>query len=190
VSFDKQNYREMLRITRLERMTIITMPGLYHVQLERIPLLPIPQYRIVLSWDLLAWLSFESRIPYSFTNFITTPELSGPLYISPDIYHTQITEYSLQTIYQSSLSDLSDCPIRPDWCFREHLSHALPTEMILYLFRSIRSECLICDYSAELMLDTLEIIIKWFQGLGSGRPSDLYDRFQGELLRHTRLPQI
>ena len=53
------------------------------------------------------------------------------------------------------------------------------------------------------LLDILEIIIKWlqvsvnehirqtietknpicFQGLGSERPSDLYDRFQGELLR-------
>ena len=53
------------------------------------------QYRIVLSWDLLSWLSVEDRILCSFTNFITTRELSGPLYISPDIYHTQITHYSL-----------------------------------------------------------------------------------------------
>ena len=57
-----------------------------------------PQY-IVLSWDLLAWMSMEERIPCSFTNFITTPEFSGPLYISPDIYHTQITEYSLLTVF-------------------------------------------------------------------------------------------
>ena len=55
-----------------------------------------------------------------------------------------------------------------------------------------------------MLLDTLEIIIKWLQvkvlvnttekapqaknpicvqGLGSERPSGLYDRFQGELLR-------
>ena len=56
-----------------------------------------PQYRIVISWDLLAWILVEGRIPRSFTNFITIPELSGPLYISlsPDIYHTQITEYLL-----------------------------------------------------------------------------------------------
>ena len=58
-----------------------------------------PQYRTVLSWDLLAWISVKDRIPYSFTNFITTPELSGPLYISPNIYHTQITEYSLESLY-------------------------------------------------------------------------------------------
>jgi hypothetical protein len=60
------------------------------------------QYRmqVLLSSNLLPWLLVEGRIPYSFFNFITTPELSGPLYISPDIYHTQITEYSLQKIYQ------------------------------------------------------------------------------------------
>jgi hypothetical protein len=58
-----------------------------------------PQYTTVLSWDLLDWIWVEDRIPYLFTNFITTPELSGPLYISPDIYHTQITEYSLESIY-------------------------------------------------------------------------------------------
>ena len=86
--------------------------------------------------------------------------------------------------------------------------------MILYLLRSIRSDRLMRDYSAELMLNTLEIIIKWLQvsvsvcnrptlrtknpicvkGLGSERPSDLYDRFQGELLRHKKalpaLPQL
>ena len=54
-----------------------------------------PQYRIILSWDFLAWISEEGGIPSSFTDFITTPELSGPLYISSDIYHTHITEYFL-----------------------------------------------------------------------------------------------
>ena len=41
----------------------------------------------------------EGKIHRSFTNFITTPELSGPLYISPDIYHTQITEYLLWVLF-------------------------------------------------------------------------------------------
>ena len=94
-------YREILCITKHERMTYITMGGLglhwHHHQVSAFS----PHYRIVLSWDLLAWLSVvKDRILCSFTNFITTPELSGPLHISPDIYHTQITEYSLQTIYQ------------------------------------------------------------------------------------------
>ena len=82
------------------------MGGLHLVEVEP-KLKPIPfspsqasQYSIVLSSDLLAWIPVEGRIPCSFTNFITTPELSGPLYISPDIYHTQVTEYSLQTFYE------------------------------------------------------------------------------------------
>ena len=85
-------------------MTYITMGsgGLDHVQASAFSW--TPQYSIVLSWDLLAWISVEGRIPSSFTNFITTPELSGPLYISPGIYHTQITEYSLETIFLQNFS--------------------------------------------------------------------------------------
>ena len=93
-------YREMLCITRHKRMAIITMGGLYHVELEFIPFSPTSQYRIVLSRDLLSWISVKGGIPSSFTNFLTTPELSGPLYISPDIYHTQIIEYSLLEIHR------------------------------------------------------------------------------------------
>ena len=85
-------------------MTIITIGGLSldDNQLELIPIFFDPQYtgRIVLSWNLLRWISVEGRIPYSFTNFITIPELSGPFYISPDNYHTQITEYSLHKFYR------------------------------------------------------------------------------------------
>ena len=52
----------------------------------------------------------------------------------------------------------------PDWSLWEHLSHAIPTEMIFDQLRSIRSvRPLIPDYSAESMLDTLDIIIKWLQ---------------------------
>ena len=82
-------------------MTIITIGGLDHVQLELLPISRNPQYtgRIVLSWNLLSWISVEGRIPRSFTNYITTPELSGPYYISPDKYHTQITEYLLYKVY-------------------------------------------------------------------------------------------
>ena len=79
-------YREMLCITRHGSMTYITIGRVNHIQVSALKL----------SWDLLAWISVEGRIPSSFTNFITTLELSGPLYISPDIYHTQITEYLLE----------------------------------------------------------------------------------------------
>ena len=90
-------YREILSITRHESMTYITMDGLNHIQFSVFKF--SPQNRTVLSWDLIAWISKEAGIPSSFTNFITTPELSGPLYISPDIYHTQITEYLLEKIH-------------------------------------------------------------------------------------------
>ena len=87
--------REMLCITTDERMTYITIGtgGIYDFQAIAIPW--PTRHRIILSWDLLAWISAEGRISSSFTDFITTPELSGPLYISSDIYHTQITEYFL-----------------------------------------------------------------------------------------------
>jgi hypothetical protein len=97
LSFDNKIYREMLSMRRHERMTIITIRG---AQVRAFKFSWTTQYSIVLSWDLLAWISAEGRIPFSFTKFITSPELSGPLYINPDIYHTQITEYSLLTFYQ------------------------------------------------------------------------------------------
>ena len=76
-----------------------------------------PQYRIVLSWYLLDWISVGEervsntpsiggllcswgRILSSFTNFITSPDLSGPFYISQGIYHAQITEYYLEKCYR------------------------------------------------------------------------------------------
>ena len=93
-------YRKMLRKTRRGRLMYLTIgPGrLDHGQVFGTSWTP-PNWT-VLSWDLIAWISVKSRIPCSFTNFITTPELSGALYISPDIYHTQITEYLLEKIYQ------------------------------------------------------------------------------------------
>ena len=89
-------YREMLWIRTDERMRYITMGsgGIDNLQDSSAFSWP-PRHRIILSWDLLAWISEEGRIPSFFTDFITTPELSGPLYISSDIYHTQITEYFL-----------------------------------------------------------------------------------------------
>ena len=88
-------YREMLGITRDENISYITIRG---VQVSAFSW--ARQYEIVLSRDLLSWISMkDGRIPSSFTDFITCPVLSGPLYISPDIYHTQITEYLLTETY-------------------------------------------------------------------------------------------
>ena len=104
-SLTNKIYREMLCITRHEKMTYITIHGLDHDQVNALSW--NLQYRIVLCWDFLAWiLSKDGRIPRSFANFITTPELSGALYISPDIYHTQITEYFLEKIHQLALFSL------------------------------------------------------------------------------------
>ena len=95
-------FREILGTTRRENMAYITLGRLDSDHLQ-VSTFFSPQYRIVLSWDLLAWISaVEDGNFCFFTNFITTPELSGPLYISPDIYHTQITENSLETIYLNS----------------------------------------------------------------------------------------
>ena len=65
--------------------------------------------------------------------------------------------YSVRRIISLSGNVISD------WCFREHLCHALPTEMIFNLLRSIPSHRLIPVYSRKLRLDILEIIVKWLQ---------------------------
>ena len=52
--------------------------------------------------------------------------------------------------------------------FWEHLSLALPSELIFYLLRKIPS--IICDYSAESRLDRLEIIVEWFQVSPTDKP--------------------
>jgi hypothetical protein len=93
-------YGELLCTTRDARMTYISsfiMGGdADHVQSST-----FSWYRIVLSRDLLYWITSKDAtgVPCSFTNFITTPELSGPLYIISDIYHTQIAEYILEKTY-------------------------------------------------------------------------------------------
>ena len=89
-------YQKMLCISRdLYGTEYITIDGLDHVHYA--PFYSLSRNRIVLSYELLDRMTMEGRIASSFTNFITTQELSSSFYISPDIYHTQITEYSLQT---------------------------------------------------------------------------------------------
>ena len=102
-------YREILFIRRCEGITFITMVGLGHVQTDVSTCLEYNS-EIGLSWNLLGWMSVESGIFSSFTNFITTPELSGHLYVRPDICHTQITEYMLEKIYRWALFPLHRTP--------------------------------------------------------------------------------
>ena len=91
-------YRKMLRITRLDRTENIIIDGFDYVRYR--PFSWTLRHKIVLSCALLTWMTMDGRIPFSFTNFITTQELSGRFYISPDIYHIQITEYSLLTFQE------------------------------------------------------------------------------------------
>ena len=58
----------------------------------------------------------------------------------------------------------------PDENFWEHLSLALPSELIFCLFRTLCSERFIRDYSAESRLDRLEIVVKWFQVSPTDKP--------------------
>jgi hypothetical protein len=51
----------------------------------------------------------------------------------------------------------------PDRSLWEHLSRALPTEMIFDQLRTIPSDHLFRGYSTELIFNTLEIIVKWLQ---------------------------
>ena len=78
-------YREMLYITRHEGMTIITMGGLDHVQVSAFTY--TSEYRIVLSWDLLAWISVEDRIPCSFAQIQSylVPCISARVFIIPKL---------------------------------------------------------------------------------------------------------
>ena len=55
------------------------------------------------------------------------------------------------------------CYISTDWTFTKHLSHALPTDMIFYVLRSIPSDRLIRIEAEKSMLDALEIILNWLQ---------------------------
>ena len=92
-------YREISCISGQSRHErIITIHGLDHWLIQASTFSSTPQDGIALSWNLLAWISVEGGILSSFTNFITSPKLSGPLYISPGVYHSQIIEYSLEKI--------------------------------------------------------------------------------------------
>ena len=70
------------------------------------------QYRIVLSCELLTWMTMDGRIPLSFINFITTQELSGPFYIQPGyLPYPNYRIFTADTSYVSSLPLLSSSKI-------------------------------------------------------------------------------
>ena len=62
----------------------------------------------------------------------------------------------------SSRKPVSHSDAGPELAFREHISRALPTEMIFHLLQSIPSERLL-RFPGESEYHTLEIIIKWLE---------------------------
>ena len=125
---------------------------------------PVYQWRIEFSVHLLSLLQLQSYL---------VPCISPQRFIIPKSQNILCKQF-LSVFFSLFIEHLPNCYsvrprisfswiVEPDRCFREHLSHCLPTEMIFNLLRSIPSERLIRDYSPELMPDILEIIIKWLQ---------------------------
>ena len=129
-----------------------------------------PGYRggIDLSFHSLTLLQLQScLVPFISERIFIIPKLRnihwGQFYA---IYISEPFSLCIELLPNcySVRSFVSPCPyIRSDWAFRGHISRALPTEMILYLLRSSRSEFLICRLSRESNIDTLKIIIMWLQ---------------------------
>ena len=121
---------------------------------------PLYRWRIEFSVPLLSSSQLQCYlVPCTSTQIIIIPKLQNICYIKfPSELFSLCFEH-LPNCYSTS-DHLSRAG--PD-CVREHLSRALPSERIFNLLRSISSKRLIRDYSPELMLDILEIIIKWLQ---------------------------
>ena len=124
------------------------------------------RWRIEFSVPLLSLLQLERYLVHC---------ISARVFIIPKLPNIRWKQFPRE-LFSLCIKHLPNCysvgpsislsrNVRPNWCFREHLPHAVPSGMIFYLLRSTRSERLICDNSEseELMLDILEIIIKWLQ---------------------------
>ena len=125
---------------------------------------PVYRWRVEFSVPLLTLLQLQSY---------PVPCISARIFIIPKLQNIRWKQFPSELFslciehhpnYYSVRPSISlSWIIRPDWCFREHLSRALPSETIFNLLRSIPSERLIPCCSAELILDILENIIKWLQ---------------------------
>ena len=127
---------------------------------------PVSQWRIEFSVPLLTLLQLQSYL---------VPCISARIFIIPKSPNIRWKQF-LSEFFSLCIERLPNCysvrpgiplsqnvSLSPDWCFREHLSHALPTERVFGLLRSTRSEGLIRHYCPKSMLDILEVIIKWLQ---------------------------
>ena len=124
---------------------------------------PVSRWRIEFSVPLLTLLQLQGYlVPCILAQIIIIPKLPNTRCKQSLSELSSLCTEHLPNCYSSNPS-VSLSRFTPDWCFREHISHALPTEMIFYLLRSICSDGLIRVYSQESMLDILEIIIEWLQ---------------------------
>ena len=126
---------------------------------------PVYRWRIEFSLPLPTLLQLQSCL---------VPCISARIFIIPKLQNIRCKQF-FGELFSLCIGHLPNCySVRPiislSWMvsttnryFREHLSHALPTERIFNLLRSSPSERLILLYSPELMIDILEIIIKWLQ---------------------------
>ena len=121
-------------------------------------------WRIEFSVPLLTLLQLQSCL---------VPCISARIFIIPKLRSIRCKRF-LSEVFSLYIEHLPNCySVRPiislsriaisDWCFLEHLSQALPTKLIFDLLRSIPSERLKRDDPPELILDILEIIVKWLQ---------------------------
>ena len=100
------------------------------------------------------------------------PYISARMFIIPKLrnifWRKLISELSslcikhLPNCYYVRSSILHNPGLKPNF-WSEHFSRALPTETIFRILRKIGSRRIILDYSVELRIDTLEIVIKWLQ---------------------------
>ena len=107
---------------------------------------------IILKLQNIHWKQFFYTITLSELFFLFIERLPNCCSVSPSPFY------------------LYHCHISPNWAFTEHISHALPTEMIFNLLQSIPSNSLIpardfesFDSSSESVLNTLGIIINWLK---------------------------
>ena len=104
------------------------------------------------------------------------PCISAQIFITPRLQNIHWRNFYISELFSLRIERLPNCysvsthkPIPysdagPELAFREHISHALPTEMIFHLLQSIPSEYLIHHLGeSESKYHRLEIIIKWLQ---------------------------
>ena len=103
------------------------------------------------------------------------PCISARIFIIPRLQNIHWRNFYISELFSLCIERLPNCySVRlsshlldagPIWVFREHISRALPTDMIFHLLQSIPSESLLRfpGDPRESKYHTLEIIIEWLQ---------------------------